>query len=523
MNNQQNLVISLDHVRVHWFVSETVARVCLAIVGLLFLSSCAYKTSAEHETYSHSLSSSPDSRIAKSLRLEQYSSPRALLIEAPDFALRSRADLINAADATIDIQYFIWQNDATGIFTVEKLLQAADRGVRVRALVDDIQLKGLVSKLNVLCEHPNIEIRIFNPFSMRMHFPLELFRVAEFAIDGNRLNHRMHNKLLVADNQLAILGGRNIGDDYFGYSKKRNFIDTDILLSGHIVNKLSDGFDSYWNSRWAFPVSEIAHASVRKDDLLMLRERIHKRLADYPQLVLLANESSFNHTIDRLGKAHVLSDAETVIDNPSVRWFDLPDEIAAELTKVAMNVQREVLIVSPYLVPTPKLFDIAKLLIERGVRIKVVTNSLATNDIVIAHSAYARYRKAILASGIELYEMRADPEFTGSNIAEQHSLHSKYIIFDDEVVFIGSMNLDRRSLHLNTELGVVLRSPGLIDALRGSFQTLILPENSWRVTMTENGLRWTSSTGIIDKEPAKSDMQRIKSQLLRAIPVSNQL
>ena len=239
--------------------------------------------------------------------------------------------------------------------------------------------------------------------------------------------------------------------------------------------------------------------------------------------MLLASIPSFNHTIDRLREAYVLTDAETVIDNPSVRWFDLPDEIAAELTKVAMNVQREVLIVSPYLVPTPNLFDIAKSLKARGVRIKVVTNSLATNDIVIAHSAYARYRKAILASGIELYEMRADPEFTGSNIAEQHSLHSKYIIFDDEVVFIGSMNLDRRSLYLNTELGVVLRSPGLIDALRGSFQTLILPENSWRVTITENGLRWTSSAGTIDKEPAKSNMQRIKSQLLRAVQVSNQL
>lgn len=517
------MVKSLDHVKVHSSVSDTIARVCLAVTALFILSNCAYTPSTEHQTYSHSLSPNPESRIARSLQFEKFSYARALLIEAPDFALRSRVDLINAADTTIDVQYFIWQNDASGIFVIEKLLQAADRGVRIRALIDDIQLKGLVSKLNVLDEHPNIEIRIFNPFSMRIHFPLELFRVAEFAIDGNRLNHRMHNKLFVADNQLAILGGRNIGDDYFGYSKKRNFIDTDILLSGDIVNKLSKGFDSYWNSRWAFPVSEIAHAHMRKDNLEMLRERINKRLANYPQLITLSNESSFKYTIDRLGKAYVLSEAETVIDDPSVRWPDRPDEIAAELTKVAMNVQKEVLIVSPYLVPTPNTFDIAKVLQARGVRIKVVTNSLATNDIVIAHSAYARYRKAILASGVELYEMRADPEFTGKIISEQNSLHSKYIIFDDEVVFIGSMNLDRRSLYLNTELGVVLRSRGLADALRDSFRTLILPENSWRVTNTENGLRWTSSAGIVDKEPAKSDMDRIKSQLLRVIPVSNQL
>jgi putative cardiolipin synthase len=356
-----------------------------------------------------------------------------------------------------------------------------------------------------------------------MHFPLELFRVAEFAIDGNRLNHRMHNKLLVADNQLAILGGRNIGDDYFGYSKKRNFIDTDILLSGDIVNKLSEGFDSYWNSRWAFPVSEIAHGSLRKDDLKMLRERIHLRLADHPELVTMVNNSDFEHTLDKLRDGHELSEAATVIDDPSVRWFDMPDEIAAELTDVAMNVQREVLIVSPYLVPTPNLFGIAKTLKERGVRIIVVTNSLATNDIVIAHSAYARHRKGILASGVELYEMRADPEFSENNTAEHDSLHSKYIIFDDEVVFIGSMNLDRRSLYLNTELGVVLRSPDLADALRESFHTLVQPENSWRVTNTDDGLQWTSSAGTVDKEPAKSDMQRIESQLLRILPVSNQL
>jgi putative cardiolipin synthase len=493
------------------------------IAGLFSLASCAYAPSPEHEAHTHSLSPNQQSRITGYLRSADCNHASALLIEDPDFALRSRLDLINAADTSIDVQYFIWQNDATGILVIEKLLQAADRGVRVRTLVDDIQLKGLVSKLNVLNAHPNIEIRIFNPFSMRMHFPLELFRVAEFAIDGNRLNHRMHNKLLVADNQLAILGGRNIGDDYFGFSKKRNFIDTDILLSGDIVEKLSDGFDLYWNSRWAFPVNEIAHASMRKDDLEMLRERIHQRLADYPQLVTLANESNFKYTIDRLHEGYELTEAATVIDDPSVLWFDLPDEIAAELTEVAMNVQHEVLIVSPYLVPTPNLFGIAKTLKDRGVRIVVVTNSLATNDIVIAHSAYARHRKGILASGVELYEMRADPEFSKNNTAEHNSLHSKYIIFDNEVVFIGSMNLDRRSLYLNTELGVVLRSPDLVDALRESFHTLLQPENSWRVINTDNGLRWTSSAGTVDEEPAKSDMQRIESQLLRILPVSNQL
>ena len=463
------------------------------------------------------------SRIASHMGSGEYHDASALLIEDPGFALRSRIDLINASDKSIDVQYFIWQNDPTGILVIEKLLQAADRGVRVRALVDDLQMQGLVSRLSVLHAHPNIDIRIFNPFSMRMRFPLELFRVAEFAIDGNRLNHRMHNKLLVADNQLAILGGRNIGDDYFGFSQQRNFIDTDILLVGNIVEKLSSGFDSYWNSRWAYPVDEMAQIAMRKDDLQMLRQRIDLRLSDYPQLVAMINDFSFDHTFVMLHEGFEILEAATVIDDPSVRWFDRPDEIAAELTKIATNVQREVLIVSPYFVPTANMFEIAKILINRGVKISVVTNSLASNDMVIAHSAYARYRESIIAAGVDLYEMRGDPLFAENDIAEDISLHSKYIIFDDDIVFIGSMNLDPRSLYLNTELGVVLRSPDLANALRSSFYTLIHPDNCWKVSSTGAGLSWTSSAGTLDEEPAESNWQQIRSLLYRMLPVSNQL
>mgnify|MGYP001814101931 FL=1 len=449
--------------------------------------------------------------------------PRALLIEDARFALTSRIDLIDAAEHSIDVQYFIWKNDPTGILVIEKLLRAADRGVRVRALLDDVFMQGLVSRLNVINAHPNIDIRIFNPFSVRVLAPFELFRAAEFAIDGNRLNHRMHNKLLVADNKLAILGGRNIGDDYFGYSLERNFIDTDILLSGSVVGELSDGFDDYWNSRWASPVENLASFAMRKDDLDLLRQRIDNRLAEHPELLEVLNDAGIRETIDRLCNGYPLQDAGTVIDDPDVRWFERPDDIAAELAEITNTVQREVLIVSPYLVPTENMFKIANELNERGVKITIITNSLASNDIVIAHSAYARYRRTILDTGVDLYEMRGDAQLAAGDKAEDASLHSKYIIFDDDLVFIGSLNLDPRSLYLNTELGVVLRSPELADALRSSFQILIKPENAWRITEEDGELRWTSSAGVRLKEPAKSRWQSIQNQLMKLLPVADQM
>lgn len=510
-------------VTIHNNVISRVTRFLSLVLCVLCLSSCIYLQDSDDKSDVHALPASPYSRIAKLTESVQGDSARAVLIEDPKFALTSRIDLIDAAETGIDVQYFIWQNDSTGILVIEKLLQAADRGVRVRALIDDALMQGMISRLTVLNEHPNIEIRIFNPFSVRVPFPLELFRVAEFTIDGNRLNHRMHNKLLVADNQLAILGGRNIGDDYFGYSKQRLFIDTDILLSGNIVNELSSGFDTYWNSRWTYPVGDMANYSVRKDDLNLLRQRIHKRLEKHPELSSMINNPDYCDTFDRLQAGYELLDASTVIDDPSVRWFDRPDEIAAELTEVAMNVQREVLIISPYLVPTENMFEIARKLRKRGVKITAVTNSLATNDVVLAHAAYAQYRQSIVDAGVELYEMRGDPALAENEDAKHKSLHSKYILFDDDVVFIGSMNLDPRSLYLNTELGVVLRSPELADALRDSFHVLINPENSWRVRNTAEGLRWESSAGIVDEEPAQSEWQRFEGNMMKILPVSDQL
>jgi putative cardiolipin synthase len=386
-----------------------------------------------------------------------------------------------------------------------------------------VELEGLVERLSAIGDHPNIEIRIFNPFSVRLGFRLGLFRLAEFAIDGNRLNHRMHNKLLVADNHLAILGGRNIGDDYFGLSTKRNFIDTDLLLSGGLVRELSTGFDRYWNSAWAVPVEELFNLSLVPDDLESLRTRIHRRLLQFPELRGEVNPSRIYTTIERLRAGHELLNAESIVDDPDVGWGEQPDEIADQLTTVALSAEEEVLIVSPYLVLTPNLLEIGRTLHERGVKVRVLTNSLGSNDVVIAHAAYARYRQTILDTGVELYEFRGDPAMMAGDLAEDFCMHSKYIIFDAHTVFTGSLNLDPRSLYLNTELGVVLESPSLAGELQSSFENLISPENAWRVVSTPDGIRWISSAGTVDEQPAKNGWQSFRSKLMMLLPVSNQL
>ncbi|NIP49333.1 MAG: hypothetical protein GWO08_11905, partial [Gammaproteobacteria bacterium] len=305
-------------------------------------------------------------------------------------------------------------------------------------------------------------------------------------------------------------------------STHRNFIDTDLLLSGLLVQELSDGFDTYWNSRWAVPVEELISFTLVSDDLALLRQRIDDRLASYPELTALVDPARIEETIMSLGKAHELDEASILLDSPDVTWGEKPDEIANALAEVTRSTHLEILIVSPYLVPTKRMLDIGRELEERGVKIRIVTNSLASNDVVMAHAAYANFRRTILDIDLELYEFRGDPAIMRNNQAENYSLHSKFILFD-EWIFLGSPNLDPRSLQLNTELAVLLRSQTLSAELRNYFYQLIDPDNAWRVESEANNLVWRSSSGTLDRQPAKSSWQRFQSWLMMLLPVKNQL
>jgi len=489
----------------------------------LLLAGCIYLPELSAPEPTMALPPDPDSTLAQELNNDPQAVPRALLLNEPDLALTARLHLIEAAEHSLDLQYFIWQNDYSGILLIEKLLQAADRGVRVRALIDDVKLIGLIDRVSALNQHPNIEVKIYNPFSVRFRFPFAVFQVAEFAIDGNRLNHRMHNKLLVADNQLAITGGRNIGDDYFGYSDDWYFVDTDLLLYGPLVTVLSDGFDVYWNSRWSYPVESISRYSVIRYELDTIRNRIHNRLAEFPELSGRVQQGYFEEILPQLLDGHRLESFQVLVDDPNMGWFERPDNLAEQLAMLTEEIDSEVIIVTPYLIPTSNLLDIGQQLIERGVRVSVLTNSLATNNHVSAHAAYTQFRQRILDMGVELYETRPDAEIARNPRGADLTMHSKYILFDDEWVFVGSMNLDPRSLYLNTELGVMLQSRELSTALRRSYAELTRPENAYRLVSSADGVEWHGDQIVLDSEPARGWWQGFVFRVMRLLPLSSQL
>lgn len=497
-----------------------------SLVGVLLLlcvSGCVYLPRVGLSTPSHVLPAPENGRIARWLGQDALLQGRANLVADGRDALQVRLDMIDAAQASLDLQYFIWQNDVSGIMVIDHILAAADRGVRVRVLLDDVQLEGLVTKLTALDDHPNVEIRIFNPFSVRWRFRFGVFRLIEFLLDANRLNHRMHNKLLVTDNQVAILGGRNIGDDYFDLSRDRNFVDLDLLISGPAVPPLSEGFDSYWNSRWSYPVNRLLNVSILPDDLDRLRDRITDRLVKAGFGSSTNTRPEMDETFRALRHGARIEHWQVVVDDPEVGWFNKPDELADELTDIALTAEEEILIVAPYLVPSRKLLNLAQELKATGVKIEVITNSLQTNDVVVAQATYSNLRRRILTTGIDLYEFRGDAQVNSTLQADNLSLHPKYMLFDKVNVFLGSMNLDPRSLYLNTELGVYLKAPELAAQLRLHFEQLKHPDNAWQVRLDGTHTIWESSQGTLRKPPAKSQWQRLRHAVYRLLPLARQV
>jgi len=460
------------------------------------------------------------------------------LVEQNALAFAYRAATVTAATSSIDVQYYIWHDDLTGRLLAADLLRAAERGVRVRVLVDDIDARAKHDLFRVADQHPNVEVRIFNPFYSRSG---SVGLATEWLTRANRLNRRMHNKIWLVDNRIAIVGGRNIGDEYFGASEHSNFSDLDVVLVGPVVADVSRAFDEYWNNSNAVPVSRLDPKEPDPESLARLVEGAREyqlQAGDTPYMAALRDEQKRAELLANRPPPLRVDSVQLLVDDPAKVGAETTglesSNVLSGLAGVMTAAVDELLIVSPYFVPRQ---EGARSLIkgaQRGVRIAVLTNSLAATDVAAVHTGYARQRRELLKGGVELFEMkrkagseegRSQISLTGSSGA---SLHTKAMIIDRRWVYIGSMNLDPRSAFLNTEMGVLVDSEELADQVRSQFQRTTSPELSYRVVVEEDeGLVWydrvRGKERRLEREPDASAARRLSVTLLRLLPIDSLL
>ncbi len=470
------------------------------------------------------------------------------LLDNAATAFSARMALIDAAQHTLDIQSYAIHADRSTDQLFAAIHRAVARGVRVRILLDDFNTSGKDAQVLAQAFVPGIELRLFNPLPGTRS--AQFLRILGSLHDIPRIQRRMHNKLFVADNAVAIMGGRNLGDTYFGQDDNTNFVDLDVLSTGRIVKDLSASFDAYWNNRLAFP----AQALISPAELQALKKLDVPRagspapaiaVADSPvparPAAAAATPATTATTPDKpFTPAAPLPPSAglqqlNLVWAPSVMLVDKPSKLAAEaedveeaqdtlidgLLQLVSGAKRDLLIVSPYFVPGPRMMAQLAAIRQKGVRIRVLTNSLASNDAPAAHVGYARYRPGLLAMGVELYEMRAEQKASlrvfGSSSESLASLHSKLVLMDDAVVVIGSMNLDLRSQLQNTEVALAIRSGALAKQAKTRLQPTLL-QGAWRLVQDQDGLLWQApqDSGLQDTrhEPDASLGLRLLVKLL---------
>jgi putative cardiolipin synthase len=440
------------------------------------------------------------------------------LLDGSREALEWRLALIDSATSSIDLITYLWYPDSSGRLMLERVVLAAQRGVHVRLVIDDLLTIGQDQLLANLHSLPNIEVRLFNPWSKRSLGS----RAAEMIAEMERLNTRMHVKLLVADGRAAIVGGRNIGDHYFGLSDAYNFHDLDVLGIGPIGVEASEMFDHYWNSDWIVSADNLvtqpdAEKAAEQWQALQEATRTDPQLAELPREPRdwSADFAAIRPEL-RPGRGYL------VFDDVSAK--DVSQTMIARMFGFFNQAQSELLITNAYIIPGQQGIDFVAALSERGVDVRILTNSLASHDVPAVNSHYEGWRDDLINAGVELFEFRADAaiqpiidippasgEFTG--------LHTKAAVVDLRYSFVGSMNLDPRSANINTEMGAVIDSPELAADLRALMLRDMSSENAWAVTLDANGkLWWRNSDETVDDQPSRGFMTDVMNVIFKIFP-----
>ena len=521
-------------------IARAAARLSL-LAALPWLVHCASAPSLDGVEPSYALPPA-DNRSLEATVLRDFGDTQGVsavrLVEQNALAFAYRAASASAAERSLDVQYYIWNDDLTGRLLAAALLRAAERGVRVRVLVDDVDARAKHDLFQVADLHPNVEVRLFNPFYNRSG---NVGLATEWLLRPNALSRRMHNKAWIVDNRVAIVGGRNIGDEYFGASEHSNFSDLDVVLAGPIVTDVSSAFDAYWNSPNAVPVSRFDERPpdpARLQQLVAGAQEYLAQAGDTPYIAALRDAQQRGELLAKEPPPLRTANVRLLVDDPAkigtpARGREASNVLAG-LDGAMYSATDELLIVSPYFVPRNEGRRSLVREVQRGVRVAVLTNSLAATDVAAVHTGYARQRRELLAGGVELYEMKRKPgseegrqqiSLSGSSGA---SLHTKAMIIDRRWVFVGSMNLDPRSAFLNTEMGVLVESPELAEQLRSQFERTIGPDLSYRVVLEEGeGLVWYDRAQgrerRLEREPDASSGRRLAVTLLRLVPMESQL
>jgi putative cardiolipin synthase len=523
-------------------------RVLHALALGLALAGCASLPADHPRQESHAYTDTGGTRLGHALApLLARHAPRsgAYPLESGLDAFVARMVLAETAERSLDLQYYIWHGDATGRLLLDAARRAADRGVRVRLLLDDIGTAADDAALLVIDAHPNVEVRLFNPLAQRS------LRMFGMLADLGRITRRMHNKSFTADNQATIVGGRNIGDEYFAAREDVQMRDFDVVAIGPVVAQASAAFDLYWNSPQAYPIGALVSARPSPEELAGAHERLDAFVAaqrDGPYVQALRN----SRLAARLRAGDVdyyWGEARMAYDTPdkaaaagSRRETDLLPTLQSQVAPPAA----ELMVVSPYFVPGDDGVAALKRMRAKGVRVRIVTNSLAATDVASVHAGYQRYRIPLPEAGVEIFEMRPSAfekeagaagargdAARGVSGSSRAALHAKTLVVDRRTLFVGSMNLDPRSAFINTEIGAILEMPDLARAYAGRLDEA-LGEMAYRLALAPRGeaqagaqVRWTAREDgrevTYDVEPAASLWRRLGAGLMSLLPIESQL